>query len=382
MFALGLAWQSGLAVAGAQTDNSINSINPIKGDLEHLGRNLERERMLYERLQRESTSLLQTLVELDQEVDSSEHQLRSTEERLADLERQLDGYRRKRQQAARSLDELRGRLGRRLRRLYMQGEVGWPNLVFGSGSISEGLQRHDVLKRLALADRQLARDVARSRDLLRQAEQRIQEQKAELESVRKQVRKRRERAALIREDKLAALDLVKKKKDLRKRALAELKQARGRLSSLVSSIEGKATAAGGFASWRGRLPAPVAGGRVEVKFGKQVDQRFGTVTMHQGVDIRAPGRKPVRAIYPARVVFADVFQGYGRLVILDHGGSYYTLYAHMDGLNVVKGQRVEQGEPVGTLGASGSLKGPYLYFEVRKRGRAVDPARWVRLDKR
>ena len=90
----------------------------------------------------------------------------------------------------------------------------------------------------------------------------------------------------------------------------------------------------------------------------------------------------MRAIYPARVVFADVFQGYGRLVILDHGGSYYTLYAHLDSLKAIKGLRVEQGETVGTLGDSGSLKGPYLYFEVRKRGRAVDPERWVRFEKR
>jgi septal ring factor EnvC (AmiA/AmiB activator) len=369
-FGLGLA-TTGVAAPG--------KTNPVREDLKHVGKDLRRQQRLYKRLQRESTSLLEALSDLGTQVDDSERELSETEARLTEVERELASYRKQREQASRSVGLLRTRLRGRLRQMYMQGEVGWLNLVFGADSLSEGLQRHELLKQLAIADEKLAREVAHSRDRLAETERRIEERKLALEEVRAQVEGRRQAAAAARDENMAALELIDMKSGLRKRAVSELKHARGRLSSLVSSMEGKTTkATKGFASWHGRLPPPVAGGRLEAGFGRQVDDRFGTVTKHPGLDIRVARGTQVKAVYPGKVAFSDVFQGYGRLVILEHGGGYYTLYGHLLRLSVAKGDRVEQGQAIGAVGDSGSLKGDYLYFEVRKGGRAVDPQKWVR----
>jgi septal ring factor EnvC (AmiA/AmiB activator) len=146
---------------------------------------------------------------------------------------------------------------------------------------------------------------------------------------------------------------------------------------LVASIEGRGSVATGFPSWRGRLPWPVAGGQLELGFGRQVDKRFGTVTVHKGIDIRALKGKPVKSVFAGQVVFAGTFRGYGLLVILDHGEGYYSLYAHLDSLAVKKGNRLRQGQVIGRVGETGSLKGAYLYFEIRQGGRAVDPQGWL-----
>ena len=82
-------------------------------------------------------------------------------------------------------------------------------------------------------------------------------------------------------------------------------------------------------------------------------------------------------MHSGRVVHSGWFKGYGNLVIVDHGEGYYTLMAHLATLAKAEGDEVRAGEPVGTLGETGSLKGPYLYFELRQGTRPLDPLRWL-----
>jgi septal ring factor EnvC (AmiA/AmiB activator) len=132
----------------------------------------------------------------------------------------------------------------------------------------------------------------------------------------------------------------------------------------------------GFGALRGKLPLPAAG-HVEVAFGKLVHPKFNTVTVQKGLDIRAPAGAPVKALAPATVAWTGWLGGYGNLVVLDHGGGYHTIYAHLAEMLRPVGARVFPGEVVATVGDTGSLKGAYLYFEVRRRGLAVDPMPWV-----
>jgi len=116
---------------------------------------------------------------------------------------------------------------------------------------------------------------------------------------------------------------------------------------------------------------------VAVAFGKVVDPRFNTVTVQNGLDLSAPAGAPVHAVAPGRVVHAGWFKGYGNLVIVDHGDGFHTLVAHLASMRTAQGEDVEAGTVLGTVGDSGSLKGPYLYFELRKGGKPVDPAPWL-----
>ena len=133
----------------------------------------------------------------------------------------------------------------------------------------------------------------------------------------------------------------------------------------------------GFGKLRGRLPWPTEG-RIIAGFGAQVHPRFGTRTFRNGVDIEAAEGREVAAVYAGHVVYTGWFKGYGNLIILDHGGEYYTLYAHIAEIEVKEGDDVRQGQRIGTVGDTGSLAGPRLYFEVRYQGKPQDPAEWLR----
>jgi septal ring factor EnvC (AmiA/AmiB activator) len=129
---------------------------------------------------------------------------------------------------------------------------------------------------------------------------------------------------------------------------------------------------------KGRLDWPLSG-RIITSFGLQKHPVFNTFVMNNGVEI-APGKDKalILAVHAGKVVYADYFQGYGNLLIVDHGMMYYTLYGHCSQFLVNVGDMVRAEQPIALVGDSGSLNGECLYFEVRYKTKALDPLQWLK----
>ena len=119
-----------------------------------------------------------------------------------------------------------------------------------------------------------------------------------------------------------------------------------------------------------------AAGPVTSGFGPRVHPVTGEHRQHAGLDIGAPHGAPVVAARAGVVTFAGDASGYGRTVIVDHGGGLTTLYAHLEAFHVRPGQSVAAGERLGAVGSTGLATGPHLHVEVRRGGIPADPARW------
>lgn len=126
-----------------------------------------------------------------------------------------------------------------------------------------------------------------------------------------------------------------------------------------------------FGRLANKLPWPV-NRRIVASFGSP---REGSVRW-SGVLLDVPAGTPVRAIHPGRVVFADWLRGYGLLMIVDHGGSYMTLYGQNETLNREVGEWVSTGDVIARVGDSGGGSRTGLYFEIRRAGVPVDPDKW------
>lgn len=118
-------------------------------------------------------------------------------------------------------------------------------------------------------------------------------------------------------------------------------------------------------------------GQLLSSYGHRLDPFSGEGAYHTGVDIKAPAGASVRAAADGVVLRAERFSGYGKLVILDHGGGIQTYYAHLSRFNVVPGQEVRRGEIVGAIGATGRATAPHLHYEVRIGGAPVNPSRYL-----
>ncbi|MFO7777300.1 MAG: M23 family metallopeptidase [Nitriliruptoraceae bacterium] len=128
-----------------------------------------------------------------------------------------------------------------------------------------------------------------------------------------------------------------------------------------------------------RLQLPVTGAhRVSSRFGMRRHPIHGDVRMHTGLDLAAPIGTPVSTAAAGRVVAAGSRGGYGLTVDVDHGDGLLTRYAHLDRIDVARGDRLTAGQRLGTVGMTGTVTGPHLHLEVREHGQAVDPADWLR----
>lgn len=123
----------------------------------------------------------------------------------------------------------------------------------------------------------------------------------------------------------------------------------------------------------GKYAMPVSG---------KIINRYGSTQMGElkwnGLVIQAGAGTPVKAIAGGKVILADWLQGYGQVVVIDHGGGDMSLYGYNQSLSVRKGSRVSAGQTIAAVGNSGGQSRAALYFEIRRKGAAVNPMRWLK----
>ncbi|MEN8182909.1 MAG: peptidoglycan DD-metalloendopeptidase family protein [Myxococcota bacterium] len=353
-------------------------------ELEALRLAIEDHRERVERYESEERSLLETLEEMDRAVDAlrSDAGRAGTEAaearvRLVELEGQEEVL-------AERLVHTRRALSIRSVALYKAGEPGPLRVLFAAESLPDLLRRMEALRLLVERDRSLiqaAHAAARSLEEARAEARRVAEvgEAAAARLVRRS-------SQLEREQRARRKLLVRARRDRTRvrAALYELEAAAKTLEETLERLGARAPSGAAahrfripFASRRGALASPVAGA-VAAPFGKVVDREFSTETFRSGVEFEAAEGTPVRAVADGEVRFAGWFRGYGKLVILDHGADYFTVSGHLDELQVSLGDSVATGTPIGSVGQTGSLLGPRLYFELRKGRQPLDPGAWFR----
>jgi septal ring factor EnvC (AmiA/AmiB activator) len=208
------------------------------------------------------------------------------------------------------------------------------------------------------------------------------QKKQELDDQRRIVAQLRDSVRKEGESKKHLLASLRQEKESRVRALKELEQAALRLQKMIDEMSRRAVSkppgaptAVGLEAMRGKLQWPVRG-EVTGGFGKTKHREFSAEVFRNGIDIEAPMGEEIRAVEQGTVVFADHFAGYGRMVILDHGERYFSVYAHLSEIFKKSGSMVRRGETLGRVGDSDSLAGAKLYFEMRKDGKSIDPLPW------
>ena len=280
----------------------------------------------------------------------------------------------------RRLEEVRRAMSDRAAALYRAGELGAVRMLFSAQSLREFLSRIYALRLLLAHDAELLGRHRSASEALRLAETRAREASAASDEAAARLLERSEQLSGERALKRELAERVHADRARERSALVEMETATRALEEtlvgLGSSPERPPLEGLDFSKLRGTLELPVAAPIVG-EFGRVVDTEFQTQTLRKGVEFLAPFGSPVRAVAAGRVGFAGWFRGYGRLVILDHGDRYFTVSGHLDSIEVEVGEDVGAGHPIGSVGETGSLSGPRLYFEIRRGGRSLDPRQWL-----
>ena len=341
---------------------------------------MARDRVKTQYLRREEASILGALEELSTQLDAQEEKIEELGEVMFILQRDMTKLDSRIAKVETELGTLRGTFGQRAAALYRIKRTNLAQVIERATAPVQARRMRDWLQMIVAHDAALIAKVRKASEADRKLRSDLRVRQDKLNTTRAQITDEVEAARQLRAERTALLKGVRQERKASERLQTELRRAARALDREISVIRGlnpvPAPAEGGFGAQRGRLPWPVAG-RVEVAFGKKVDPDSGMVMVQKGIDLRAPSRSPVRAVFRGKVVFADRFKGFGRMVIIEHPGSFYSLYAHLAAFRVGAGDTVRQQALIGLLGNSESTKGHYLYFEIRRGKKPVDPMRWL-----
>ena len=278
------------------------------------------------------------------------------------------------------IGKLRDELRKQVRWMQAMGPLGDLSVFANMASFKEYVLqgryqvylRNQERRRLSRIQ-QLQADLAQREGQLHEALTRLVEEEQQSIQVEAEFKLQQERLQ-------GFLDGLGQDEDRQKEIHAELAEEAIQLERMLSQflVKPKGTAFEGpsaFAALRGELPQPTAGTLAQ-GFGEHVNPRFHTKTMQTGLLILAPSGAEVQAVAEGKVVFVDLYQSFGPMVILDHGGGFFSLYTHLQGLAVAKGQILKQGETLGAVGET--MDGPRLGFEIRHLTQAQDPNPWLK----
>lgn len=343
-------------------------------------RRIAHDRVRARFLRDEESSILKGLRAIEKRLEGRKRAIKRIEKEIQSLQQRLEELERQRSHSRRALAFVRRKAGKRAASMIRLRRSSIPRLV---ARVQDPVAARRLKDRFRFVLRHDAALIARARsadDEIEHTESQLAEDRAARAVARGQLEREIEDEALLEEERRALAEAVRGERKAAERLVRELAGAARKLEQEMRRFRGDGpappAAPGGFAAQRGRLPWPTRG-RVEVTFGKRVDPSSDVVLVSNGLDIRAGQSQEVRSVFGGKVVYADHFEGYGRLLIVGHDGGWFTLYAHLESFTVRVGDRVNQYQVTGFVGDSGSTKGPYLYFEIRNGRKPVDPLRWL-----
>jgi septal ring factor EnvC (AmiA/AmiB activator) len=296
------------------------------------------------------------------------------------------------QEAANASDVLKQRIqvneeyvAKRLVAVYKMNWLGKFHLLASAESMHEFIHRKAALKYILAYDEKIRRELAENqtdlKKLLVTLETLIADKKTRAVEYEKQI-KSISRERLTRKRLLAD---IRSQKALELAAIDALTRAANDLDSKISLLNSHLETADteknisqiAFSAHKGLLIMPVIG-RIISLFGPYKNQKYNITNFRSGIDIKADKGEPIRSVFQGKVLYSSWFKGYGNMIIMDHGNNYYTIYAHLEETFKSKGDFVETGEVIATVGDTGSMEGAKLYFEVRHHGKPENPLVWLK----
>lgn len=385
----------------------------VKEDLQGLKKQIKEKNLLIKNTQKVETKVSGELQQIQKSLAEKQSNLVALGRDLAGVEKGIDKTLQDIERERLDAEKKRLQINRRVAALYKGGDTGNLRVFFSSESFPQMTENLRYMRSVLENDRKLFEQYNQNLERLKQLKLRLEQDAARKEGIRRSMEAKKREIEQEKTRKATYLVQVRQDKQGHLASLKELQANAQRLQSMFARLEAQKRKAyndaqaklkreqgkggadkgkqgkspqnaqrpapqvpnQGLGAQRGRLSLPVKGNIID-RFGRHKHPDFDSFTVSNGISVAAPAGTPIRAVFDGEVIFADYFKGYGNMMIVDHGGGFFSLYAHASSLAKRVGSKVAKNDVLASVGASDSSKGPMLYFEIRYQGRPVDPAPW------
>ena len=365
--------------------DQLSQIDVLTKRKKTIRREIERGRKDVAAYTRREKEIIQHLQQVDLALNTSR-------KRTADLKREIEKLEDRIDEVSAGSKELIERIqaneeyvAKRLVALYKMSRLGKFHLLVSADTINEFNQRNVALERILAYDEKIQQDLVKNqvelKKMLRSLDDHIALRSTHVSEFQKQTRMMSQE----RSTRTKLLADIRKQKSLELAAIDALIQAADDLGHKIKllsrkknkDVPDKNASRLSFTAHKGLLIMPVKGKIINL-FGPYKNPKYNITNFRSGIEIKADHGEPIRSVFKGKVIFSDWFKGYGNMIIIDHGNNYYTVYAHMEETFKSKGDAVDAGDVIATVGDTGSMTGSKLYFEVRHHGKPMNPLKWLK----
>jgi len=384
-----LAFAPSMVRAQGQAQDLSDQINQQEGMLRDIREKLAASQARVDSLKREEGRAYEELEQVEQNLELAQRLIATLKKQEGSLVAAVEILGHELEITQTKLSQAEGIRAQRIRSIYKHGRLHDMTVLLSSRSFVDAFVRYKYLNLIAGQDQRLVTQIREVKAKYEQDQAEEQKKLTELAQVRAEKEHEEQSIEDTRNQASALAREVRTERVAADNAVKDLEASARRIEGIIAKLEKERKEA--LAQQRipqttpgseylehhvGGLAWPVSGILVTT-FGTKTNPKYGTQVRSNGIEIKAPYGTPVKAVAEGKVVYAERFLGYGKVVLVDHGGGFYSLYGHLAEIIAGMGTAVKEHETIGTVGDSGSLDGPRLYFELRQNGKPVDPLAWL-----
>ena len=360
---------SGLLLVSISTMSMADDLND---KLQNLQEQINETRVQQENWQVVINEITEKLKIIQVELNEAAGRLRSIQNEQEAINTQIKQTEEEIRKAEIHLKQRQDILNKRVRSIYMHGQLSYLEVITGAKSFSDFANRLELLKRIIHSDFKLIQEIQKQKALIEAKKDELQQKKNKLDALAEEAQQAESQIRTKKEEQQQVMNDAKRQKDAAAAMEADLIAESNNVRQLIQARSGSVQAGGTIVHGSGAFIWP-CNGPITSPFGYRTHPIFGTTIYHAGIDIGVDYGTPIHAADSGTVILAGWCGGYGNAVIIDHGNGLQTLYGHNTSVAVSEGQAVSQGEVIAYAGSTGYSTGPHCHFEVRENGEAVDP---------
>ncbi len=317
---------------------------------------------------------------INENISRKENELKKYDKRISTSKTKIKNLSNDLNSLDRKLDDRTRYLNERIIALHKRRYGGNTFLLTSAADYQDLIRKSKYVSLLAHYDSTIIRKYSSDIKAIRAKKSELENINTKLQKTNDNIRKKKEELQIDRAEKDKLFAVIKSKRLAQENKIKELKESSRKLQDMVKKLKNKSIPESilgkGFKAVKGNLPWPI-NGEVLVPYGDYNDPELKTTVFKNGIEIKSGSKDKAKAVAGGRVVYSNRFDDFGNLLIIDHGNGYHSLYGNLSEVVLKTGELLIAGMEIGTADKSNKLNVPALYFEIRHKGKPVDPIPWL-----